>query len=140
MGEKKYLVILAGLVFILTTVLIIGSVLPIAAGESCNIVTIHGRSGVNPKTIAVSKGDCVIWMNWTRDEDVSLSFKEGEKCLSATESQKGFKLDRASSCFIAQELKYGDTVSLVFAKPGTYAYDIMFKVGGSTTGTIIVEE
>jgi len=34
------------------------------AEEKCNIVSIVGRNMINITTITVSKGYCVVWINW----------------------------------------------------------------------------
>lgn len=139
MNKIKVLLIVIGAAFILTTVLSLGDLRTIGAAESCKIVTIRGRDNIEPNMLTVTKGDCVVWMNWTRDQDVLLSFKEGEKCIRATKAPVGFKMDVPKGCYIAGWVGYGDTVSLVFTQPGTYSYDVEFKVGGKNKGTIVVK-
>ena len=106
----------------------------IGAAEICKIVMIRGRDNIEPNLLTVSKDDCVVLMNWTRDQDVLLSFKEGEKCIRATKAPVGFKMDVPSGCYIGGELSYGQTASLVFGEPGTYKYEVQFKVGGKNSG------
>jgi plastocyanin len=119
-------------------VIFLGGPATIGAAEKCDIVTIRGRDNIEPNMLTVKKGDCVVWMNWTRD-DVIISFKEGEKCVRVTKAPAGFKMDVPSSCYMAGWLSYGQTASLVFAEPGTYSYEIQYKVGGKNSGTIIVK-
>lgn len=119
MNKTKLLLIVTGAAFILTVVIFVGDPGTIGAAEICKIVTIRGRDNIEPDIVTVKKGDCVVWMNWTRDQDVLLSFKEGEKCLRATKAPIGFKMDVPSGCYIGGELSYGQTASLVFGEPGT---------------------
>lgn len=139
MDKTKLLLIVTVAVFILTTVIYLGGPATIGAAEICKIVTIRGRDNIEPNMLTVKKGDCVVWMSWTRDQDVLLSFKEGEKCVRATKAQVGFKMDVPSGCYLAGWMSYGQTSSLVFAEPGTYKYEVQFKVGGKNTGTIVVK-
>ncbi len=139
MNKITVLLIAIGVVFISTVVVFLGNPGTIGAAESCKIVTIRGRDNIEPNMLTITKGDCAVWMNWTRDQDVLLSFKEGEKCIRATKTPVGFKMDVPKGCYIAGWLKYGETVSLVFTQPGTYSYDVEFKVGGKNKGTIVVK-
>jgi plastocyanin len=138
-NKSKLLLIVTGAAFILTVAIFVGNPGTIGAAEKCDIVTIRGRGNIEPTMLTVKKGDCVVWMNWTRDQDVLLSFKEGEKCVQATKAPAGFKMDVPSGCYIGGWLSYGQTISLVFAEPGTYSYEIQYKVGGKNSGTIIVK-
>lgn len=139
MNKTRLLLTAAGVTVILAVVIFIGNPATIGAAEKCDIVTIRGRDNIEPVTLTVKKGDCVVWMNWTRDQDALLSFKEGEKCVRATKTPVGFKMDVPSGCYIASWLSYGQTASLVFTEVGTYKYEIQFKVGGKNSGTIIVK-
>ncbi len=139
MKKTKLLLTAVGVIFVLTMVIFIGNPVTLGAAEKCDIVTIRGRDNIEPVTLKVKKGDCVVWMNWTRNQDILLSFKEGEKCVRVTQSPVGFKMDVPTGCYLAGWLSYGQTASLVFAEPGTYDYEVQFKVGGANRGTIIVE-
>jgi hypothetical protein len=139
MNKIKLLLIVMGAGFVLAMVIFLGNPAIIGAAEQCKIVTILGRDNISPNMLTVAKGDCVVWMNWTRDQDVMLSFKEGEKCVRATKAPGGFKMDIPTGCYIGGWLSYGQTASLVFAEPGTYSYEVQFKVGGKNSGTIIVK-
>ena len=139
MNKKKVLLMATGTVFVLTMVIFLGDPIVIGAAEKCDIVTIRGRDNIEPNMLTVKKGDCVVWLNWTRDQDVLLSFKEGEKCVRATKAQVGFKMDVPSGCYLAGWMSYGQTSSLIFAEPGTYKYEVQFKVGGKNTGTVVVK-
>ena len=90
MNRISILLIAIGSVFILTMAVFLGDPGTTGAAETCNIVTIRGRDNIEPNMLTVKKGDCVVWMNWTRDQDVLLSFKEGEKCIRATRASGWF--------------------------------------------------
>jgi plastocyanin len=143
MNKIKLLWVVLGAAFILTEMVYLTSPVTIGAAETCNIVTIRGRSGLEPNLLKIKKGDCVVWINFTgaptQTEDARLTFKEGEKCLHATKAPVGFKMDVPSGCYIAGWISYGQTASLMFTEPGTYNYEVDFNVGGNTSGTIIVE-
>lgn len=139
MKKTKLLAIVTGAAFILTLVIFLGNPVTLGAAEKCDIVTIRGRDNIEPMMLTIKKGDCVVWMNWARDQDVLLSFKEGEKCVRATKAPIGFKMDIPSGCYIGGWLSYGQVSSLVFAEPGTYNYEVQFKVGGKNSGTIVVK-
>lgn len=139
MNKTRLLLTAAGVTVILAVVIFIGSPTTIGAAEKCDVVTIRGRDNIEPMVLTVTRNDCVVWLNWTRDQDVLLSFKEGEKCVRATKAPVGFKMDVPSGCYLAEWLSYGQTASLVFAEPGAYNYEVQFKVGGKNSGTIIVK-
>ncbi len=114
-----------------------------AQGKSCYLAAIAGKNDINPRTLHIKKGDCVVFMNFagtaTNPHQVKVSFKEGEMCLAATESLVGLAMDE-TKCLTSGWIGYGQTPSAVFTKPGTYQYEVIFKEGGSaTTGRIEVK-
>ena len=145
MKKNRLLLIAVEVMFILMVVIFIGNPAINWAAEKCDIVTIRGRDNIEPNMLTIKKGDCVVWINFTGSspgypsQSILLSFKEGEKCVRATKAPSGFKMDVPSGCYIAEEISYGQTASLVFAEPGTYEYEVQFKVGGKSGGTIIVK-
>jgi plastocyanin len=145
MKKFKLLAIGVGIVLILTTVIFLANPEIIGAAEECKIVTIRGRDNIEPNMLTIKKGDCVVWINFTGSaagytkQDIQLSFKEGEKCVRMTKAPVGFKMDVPSGCYIAGWISYGQTASLLFVEPGTYNYEVQFKVGGKNTGTIVVK-
>ncbi len=139
MKKTKLLVIGVGVALILAMGIFLENRAPVGAAEMCSIVTVRGRDNIEPNMLTVKKGDCVVWLNWTRNDDVVLRFKEGEKCLRATKAPVGFKMDAPSACYIAGLMTYGQTASLVFQEPGTYNYEVEFKVGGKNSGAIVVK-
>jgi plastocyanin len=140
MNRSRFLVI--GLCLVLTVgVILAGS--RTAQGASCYLAAIAGKNDINPRTLHIKKGDCVVFMNYagtaTNPHQVKVSFKEGEMCLAATESLVGLAMDE-TKCLTSGWIGYGQTPSAVFTKPGTYKYEVIFKEGGSaTTGRIEVK-
>jgi plastocyanin len=139
------LIIGIGTAFIFTLVIFLGNPLTIGAAEKCAIVTIKSQEGISPETSRIKKGDCVVWMNWTRAEDVKIIFKEGKRCQDMTKSPVGFRMDW-NSCYITDYLDFGRTSSLLFDQAGTFKYEVEFKtrageikIGTAKFGTIIVD-
>jgi hypothetical protein len=140
MKRKLCLAVSLVVVFLLTAVLFMTVPMTVSAAEKCNIITIYDRGNMSTQHLLINKGDCVLWMNWKQKENVILSFETGEKCIKAVESPVDFKLDVQSNCLIAQGLRYGQTVSLVFKETGSYKYNIVFAGGGKMIATIEVVE
>ena len=148
MNKSKLFIIATGAFFILTMVILIGNPLAAEVAEKCVIVTIQSHEGVSPSTLHIKKGDCVVWINRTRAEDVKVIFKEGKKCQDMTKSAVGFKMDW-NSCYVTDYLDFGRTSSLVFDQAGTFRYQVEFqtrsaagvgtRIGTEKLGTIIVE-
>ncbi len=148
MNKNKLLLVAMGGVFILTMLIFIVNPVTTGAAEKCAIVTVRSHEGISPETLRVKKGDCVVWINWTRREDVKIIFKEGKRCQDMTKSPMGFKMDW-SGCYVTDYLDFGRTSSLLFDQAGTFKYEVEFKPTGSPTGvgrvgparfgTIIVE-
>ena len=93
--------------------------------EKCFPVYIRSHAGIEPETLNVAKGDCVVWLNWTRGEDVRVIFKEGKKCADMTKAPVRFKPD-FSGCFLTDYLNFGETSSLVFVEAGRFDYEVEF--------------
>ena len=146
--KTSKLLIGIGTASIFTLVIFLGNPLTIGAAEKCVIVTIQSHEGISPETLHIKKGDCVVWINWTRAEDVKITFKEGKRCQDMTKSPVGFKMDW-NSCYITDYLDFGRTSSLLFDQAGTFRYEVEFKsstrsgegyrIGTARFGTIIVE-
>ena len=120
----------------------------IGAQERCFPIYIRSHAGIEPDTLNVNKGDCVVWINWARGEDAQVIFREGKKCSDMTKAPIRFKPD-FSGCYLTDFLGFGETASLVFAETGRFDYEVEFKTvgglygaGGGTTkklGSIIVK-
>ena len=145
MNKTKLLLMATGAVFILTMVIFLSGPTTLGAAEKCEIVSIRGRDKIEPKTLTVKKGDCVVWINFLSSssgypsQDITLSFKEGERCARSTKAPVRFRMDYPSGCYVAGSFSYGETASLMFPEPGTYDYEVQFKEGGKISGTIIVK-
>ena len=144
MDMKRWIGIGASLTLILAMTL--GNPGIVKAQEKCLPVYIRSHAGVEPETLNVAKGDCVVWINWTRGEDVRVIFREGKKCSDMTKAPIRFKPD-FSGCFLTDYLNFGETSSLVFVEAGRFDYEVEFgraSVGvygpGRTiiTGSIVV--
>ena len=137
--KTNKLLIGIGAAFIFTLVIFLGNPLTIGAAEKCAIVTIQSQEGISPVVLNIKKGDCVVWMNWTRGVDVKIIFKEGKRCQDMTKSPVGFKMDW-NSCYITDYLDFGRTSSLLFDQAGTFKYEVEFKDPLSSGGPVIGRE
>ena len=113
---------------------------PVGAAEKCNIVSIVRQNMLNIPNITVSKGDCVVWINWSKQKEVIISFHPDEQCIIPTVPNDSFHPQKADGCFISEALSYGKTTSLVFVNPGTYKYKVISPDDGSVDGKVIVSE
>ena len=142
--NKKKLVITLGVSFVVA--LMIGFLsLEIVSAQECRIIKIHGRTEhpsimIEPETIFLSKGDCVVWFNRFTAEDVKVTFEEGKKCLDVTTAPMGFSLN-AQTCYVTSWMPFVGTSSLRFMEKGTYEYSVEAKnIGGvKAKGRIVVE-
>jgi hypothetical protein len=140
MKAKKLLLIGIGAALIFSLIIILVYQDKSNAAEKCSIVNIRSYAGVEPEVLKVTKGDCVVWINWTRGEDVKVIFKEGKKCADITKAPVGFKLD-SSGCYVTDFLAFGQTSSLMFPVAGSFDYEVEFqrKVGKAVKGSIQVK-
>ena len=142
--NKKKLVITLGVSFVVA--MMIGFLsLEIVSAQECRIIKIHGRTEhpsimIEPETIFLSKGDCVVWFNRFTAEDVKVTFEEGKKCLDVTTAPIGFSLN-AQTCYVTSWMPFVGTSSLRFMEKGTYEYSVEAKnIGGvKAKGRIVVE-
>ena len=81
----------------------------------------------------------MVWINWTRAEDIKITFKEGKRCQDMTKSPVGFRMDW-NSCYITDYLDFGRTSSLLFDQAGTFKYEVEFKDPLSSGGPVIGRE
>lgn len=91
MNRKKLWLVVTGVVFVLITVIFLENPAPVGAAERCFPVTIRDRDNIEPLMLAINKGDCVVWINYTGtvtsgrgESDVLLIFREGERCIHET--------------------------------------------------------
>ena len=142
--NKKKLMIIMGFIFVFAMIILLSKLGTIFAQE-CRIIKIHGRTEhpsiiIEPETIFLSKGDCVVWFNRFTAEDVKVTFEEGKKCLDVTNAPIGFSLN-AQSCYVTSWVPFAGTSSLRFIEKGTYDYTVEAKnIGGvKAKGRIVVE-
>ena len=97
--------------------------------QECHIVRIVQGEGqradsiaLEPSHLKIQKGDCVVWINWSRFPDAVLKFQDAQKCLEATSAPTGFKSEFLEGCYVTSMIRTGATSSLRFIKPGTYGY------------------
>jgi hypothetical protein len=125
MDIKRYSFIGRLAAFTFVMMMILGNPGIAKAQEKCIPVYIRSHAGIEPETLNVAKGDCVVWINWTRGEDVRVIFREGKRCSDMTKSPVKFKPD-FSGCYLTDFLGFGETSSLVFAEAGKYDYEVEF--------------
>ena len=139
--NKKRLLISAGLTFVFAMTIFMTNQGAVNAQE-CRIIRLHGTAApdvtidIEPKTLRISKGGCVIWSNWARASEVQIVFEEGKKCEDMTDSATGFKLD-AHNCYVTSFVSIGSTSSLKFNEEGTFDYEVRAGVGIKEKGKIV---
>jgi hypothetical protein len=87
-------------------------------------MSVHESIRVEPETMQISKGSCVIWFNRAAANEVKVVFEEGKKCAAVTDAAVGFGMDDYGQCFVTSWLPFGGTSSLRFKEAGTFEYAI----------------
>jgi len=145
--SKKRVFIAVGLVLALSMAILL--TLPERAfTRECRIIRINqspdiaGAIALEPDTIWVEKGTCVVWFNKVRTQtpEVQLKFRDGKKCQEMTEAPVGFSYDSIEDCYVTNWIPIYGTSSLRFMQPGTYEYEVSGKGKETATGKIVVEE
>ena len=138
---KKAGIVLAliGVAIISTTVCILWGPTPTEARQECYVVKINSPNDVQLSSPVINMYDCVVFLNWTREEMPRIVFTEGRACTLSINAKIGFELDDPSGCFSTKPLNYGETASLVFSEPGFFKYMIEFKSGHKLSGTVEVK-
>jgi plastocyanin len=150
MDRTKLWVVVAVVVFVLTTVIFLQNPASADAAQQCFPVKVWDRDKIEPLSLSVNKGDCVVWINFTQPVaatagDVLIVFPDAKECgIKEVKASTGFKMEEALNCFIGGWLRPGETASLVFEKPGTYKYKVQFRSGkvlkdALKGGTIVVK-
>jgi hypothetical protein len=145
--KKKKLLLAVGIGVVLAMMVYVFHLETISAQE-CRIVRILGRTDVHPLTIEpatifINKGDCVVWFNRVFTEEIQVDFKEGKKCLDVTKAPMGYTLN-ASNCYVSTWMPFAATSSLQFTEKGAYKYVVTTKAKNMPgqkvqEGQIIVE-
>ena len=143
MKRNKHLVTAIGVGFVFVMIFLAVTYDFIRAQE-CQIIRLKGTAypnttiNIEPKTIQIPKGGCVVWVNWIRDPEVQIAFEEGKKCEDMTDASTGFKMD-ARNCYVTSFVPLGGTSSLRFNEVGTFSYEITAGGGSKEKGEIIVK-
>ena len=149
MERKRYLVMATGFGLVLASAILVLTYGTMNAQE-CRIINLYGGDAVQvktvriePQTIVISKGACVVWVNWVRAQDITIKFSDGKTCKDVTESPTKFQLDE-QGCYVTSWIPLGGTSSLRFNKEGTYEYvaytRLGYEAGGiQAKGSIVVQ-
>ena len=112
--------------------------------SECRIIRIYGEGTqpgkihLEPNILTISKGTCVIWINWSKEQEVSVKFENSMKCHDVTDAPMMFALD-AANCYVTSWIPRGSTSSLRFNEPGELEYVVTNRDGSTTKGRIFVE-
>ena len=128
--RKKGLLIAVGLSFVFTMIIYLSNYGTTFAQE-CRVVRIigmeiHKSARIEPETLLVAKGDCVVWFNRAAAEEIKVTFEDAKKCVSVTNAPVGFSADSAG-CYVTNWIPFGGTSSLRFMEKGTYGYVLEVK-------------
>jgi len=112
--------------------------------EECYVVKIFGEGSpvsvrIEPDIVSISKGNCVVWINWARTTEVEVNFREGKRCSDATKTPVGFRMD-AMNCYVTDRIRLGGTASLMFTGDGTFDYEVETPFATPAKGRIIVKK
>ena len=113
--------------------------------EDLKVVRIVGQSEgdgtltVEPKTLDITSGDCVVWVNWSKGGEVMVVFSDGKACYDVTRrSSSGFSMESQKNCYVTNFIPYGGTSSLTFKDNGVFEYEVIAENGKSTKCKLIV--
>ncbi len=118
-----------------------------AQQRHCAVVDINRNSTIEPGTLEIAHGDCVLWLNW--GDGAEVIFNEGEKAKDMTKDPVKFKMD-SKGRYVTDYFGRDETASLLFPKKGSFNYEVQFNsiTGGKQesgpaqhiiNGTIVVE-
>jgi hypothetical protein len=143
--NKNRLLIVIRFIFFFTTIIYLSNLRTLYAQE-CRIVRLQSRTGspsliIEPSTIFLSKGDCVVWVNGVAPGQVKVSIADGKKCAAVTRAARGFSLEGPSSCYVTSWIGFAGTASLRFMEKGTYKYVVEANTmpGVKVEGSVEVE-
>lgn len=146
MNKKRLLLGLSGVILFAAIFVFLTNPGTVKAVEQCRIVRIEGHAfpqvavRVDPELLSISKGTCVVWVNWARTPEVRVTFNEGKRCKDNTKAPVGFKLNEMG-CYLTDFIPEGGTSSLLFDTPGTFDYVIESSTHTiPTKGRIVVSK
>ena len=149
MKKESYVIMGIGLVFIFAISIILGNQQEINAQE-CRIIRVYGgieaadnKVRIEPETVSINKGSCVIWNNWAWSKElgekvVLVKFSDGKKCEANTDAPTLYKMDD-QNCYVSSYIAYGGTSSLRFTEQGTFEYVVESKDMERAKGKIMVK-
>jgi outer membrane protein OmpA-like peptidoglycan-associated protein len=149
MDRKKTLTLLVVLTLFFTTCVFLAGQ-NIALASECKIITIKGGGSggastslgniisADPKSLHVTAGTCVVWVNFAQANEVRVVFKDGKACSDVTDKPRGFSLDD-EQCYVTNFIPLGGTSSLIFKNEGEYEYIVEQGREETATGKIIVK-
>ncbi len=113
------------------------------SAQECHLIRIHDREkaiALHPETSQVSKGSCVIWVNWSTTSDVSILFNQGKKvCKDVVEASMDFTLNKESCLISKLIITKGGTASLVYENEETFEFVAKSSSGKDVKGKIVVK-
>ena len=118
--------------------------LPTTDASECRIIRLLGGSTqskqkvrIEPSTMWIQKGTCVIWYNWTKSGEVKITFQKTkkQKYKDFLKSPMGFEV--SAKAFTAR-IPHGGTSSMRFVETGTYSYEVGTIGGAKQSGQIVV--
>lgn len=124
----------------------------VSIAQECHLIRLEGSAGdspgqikISPRTVNITKGSCVVWVNWVIGPKVTLKFSEGKKCSEVTgAATMGWQLDSLDNCYVTQIMPEGGTGSLRFDEEGVYGYTVVSTRAKTpetvATGNIVVEK
>jgi plastocyanin len=143
--NKNRIVVAALVTLAFALTIFVGSQAPTNA-QSCRIIRLYGETEptapevrIEPSTLLVTKGACVIWSNWIKAQEIKIIFEDGKTCEDVTDAATGFKLD-AETCYVASFVSQGGTSSLRFTEEGTFKYKVTADAKVTAEGQIVVKE
>ena len=120
------------------------------ARDSCQLIKISkekagGGSSVQifPEKVTVPVGTCTVWINFVKDTEVRVGFRENAKqCILSSGASTGFvelELKIGEVCYLSETFPHGNTASIFWSKPGIYKYTLETPMGKDYEGNIIAE-
>ena len=148
MERKNSLAIAVGACLILALSVSVLTNLETIDAQECRLIRLSGSAGgsptevyIEPRTVRISKGACVVWVNWIIGREISLKFEEGKTCKDGTDAAvPEWVLNLEDNCFVTNIMVQGGTASLKFDEKGIYPYVVETKEGTKATGSIVVLE
>jgi len=117
---------------------------PPGESQECRLVRIYGEGNqpgkihIEPEVTWIPAGTCIIWVNWSKADQIAIEFEEGKKCKEVTDAPAKFQIN-ASNCYVTSWLPLGATSSLRFSQEGSYQYNVKTPDGAVKIGKIMVQ-